>query len=66
MDKKPVHREYIRNFFILLVTKGSNEGAVRRGYNYLLKLERYHPAVKVIVLTDEPCVPFVSLRARPG
>jgi len=46
MDKKPVTREYIRNFFILLVTKGSNESAVRRGYNTLLKLERYHPAVR--------------------
>ncbi|CAH7666424.1 glycosyl transferase family group 2-domain-containing protein [Phakopsora pachyrhizi] len=56
MDKKPVFREYIRNFFILLVTKGSNENAVRRGYNKLLLLEKYHPAVKVIVLTDEPYV----------
>ncbi|KAH9810839.1 glycosyl transferase family group 2-domain-containing protein [Melampsora americana] len=56
MDKKPVMREYIRNFFILLVTKGSNENAVRRGYNKLLLLEKYHPAVKVIVLTDEPYV----------
>ncbi|KAI5478547.1 egghead protein (zeste-white 4 protein), glycosyltransferase family 2 protein [Pseudohyphozyma bogoriensis] len=56
MDKRPVHREYIRNFFIVLVTKGSNESAVRRGYNKLLKLEKYHPAVKVVVLTDEPYV----------
>ncbi|MBW0505521.1 hypothetical protein O181_045236 [Austropuccinia psidii MF-1] len=56
LDKKPVTREYIRNFFILLVTKGSNENAVRRGYNKLLLLEKYHPAVKVIVLTDEPYV----------
>ncbi|OAV93223.1 hypothetical protein PTTG_01636, partial [Puccinia triticina 1-1 BBBD Race 1] len=56
MDKKPVFREYVRNFFILLVTKGSNENAVRRGYNKLLLLEKYHPAVKVIVLTDEPYV----------
>ncbi|KAH8916814.1 glycosyltransferase family 2 protein [Atractiella rhizophila] len=54
MDKKPVYREYIRNFFVLLVTKGSNESAVRRGYNKLIKLEKYHPAVKVVVLTDEP------------
>ncbi|KEI41382.1 glycosyltransferase family 2 protein [Mixia osmundae IAM 14324] len=54
MDKKPVCREHIRNFFILLVTKGSNEGAVRRGYNKLIKLEKYHPAVKVILLSDEP------------
>ncbi|PLW34692.1 hypothetical protein PCANC_12257 [Puccinia coronata f. sp. avenae] len=53
---KPVFREYVRNFFILLVTKGSNENAVRRGYNKLLLLEKYHPAVKVIVLTDEPYV----------
>ncbi|PLW11866.1 hypothetical protein PCASD_21714 [Puccinia coronata f. sp. avenae] len=56
MEKKPVFREYVRNFFILLVTKGSNENAVRRGYNKLLLLEKYHPAVKVIVLTDEPYV----------
>ncbi|KAL8283223.1 hypothetical protein RQP46_006001 [Phenoliferia psychrophenolica] len=56
MDKKPVHREYIRNFFIVLVTKGSNEAAVRRGYNKLVKLEKYHPSVKVVVLTDEPYV----------
>lgn len=56
MDKKPVHREYIRNFFIVLVTKGSNEAAVRRGYNKLIKLEKYHPSVKVVVLTDEPYV----------
>lgn len=44
MDAKPVVREYIRNFFILLVTKGSNESAVRRGYGKLLLLEKYHPA----------------------
>ncbi|KAM0756412.1 family 2 glycosyltransferase [Meredithblackwellia eburnea MCA 4105] len=56
MDKRPVHREYIRNFFIVLVTKGSNESAVRRGYNKLLRLEKYHPSVKVVVLTDEPYV----------
>ncbi|KAK4057614.1 hypothetical protein OIO90_001261 [Microbotryomycetes sp. JL221] len=56
IEKKPVHREYIRNFFIVLVTKGSNESAVRRGYNKLIKLEKYHPAVKVVVLTDEPYV----------
>ncbi|KAH9457125.1 hypothetical protein MJO28_011336 [Puccinia striiformis f. sp. tritici] len=56
LEKKPVCREYIRNFFILLVTKGSNENAVRRGYNKLVLLEKYHPAVKVIVLTDEPYV----------
>jgi hypothetical protein len=56
MDQRPVHREYIRNFFIVLVTKGSNETAVRRGYNKLLKLENYHPSVKVVVLTDEPYV----------
>jgi len=55
-ENKPVHREYIRNFFIVLVTKGSNEAAVRRGYNKLIRLEKYHPAVKVVVLTDEPYV----------
>lgn len=56
-----VHREHIRNLFVLLVTKGSNEGAVRRGYNKLLECEKYHPAVKVIVLTDEPYVRVVPL-----
>ncbi|GAA5832241.1 hypothetical protein JCM11251_004290 [Rhodosporidiobolus azoricus] len=56
LESKPVHREYIRNFFIVLVTKGSNENAVRRGYNKLIKLEKYHPSVKVVVLTDEPYV----------
>jgi hypothetical protein len=56
MDAMPVHRECIRNFFIVLVTKGSNEAAVRRGYNKLIKLEKYHPSVKVVVLTDEPYV----------
>ncbi|TNY18979.1 family 2 glycosyltransferase [Rhodotorula diobovata] len=55
-ENKPVHREYIRNFFIVLVTKGSNEAAVRRGYGKLIRLEKYHPAVKVVVLTDEPYV----------
>ena len=56
MDKKPVCREHVRNFFIVLVTKGSNENAVRRGYNKLIKLEKFHPAVKTVVLTDEPYV----------
>lgn len=56
MDQRPVHREYIRNFFIVVVTKGSNEAAVRRGYNKLILLEKYHPSVKVVVLTDEPFV----------
>lgn len=40
----------------MLVTKGSNEAAVRRGYSKLVKLEKYHPSVKVVVLTDEPYV----------
>ncbi|POY71974.1 hypothetical protein BMF94_4983 [Rhodotorula taiwanensis] len=56
LESKPVCREYIRNFFIVLVTKGSNEAAVRRGYNKLHRLEQFHPAVKVVVLTDEPYV----------
>ena len=56
MDQKPVCREHIRNFFIVLVTKGSNEAAVRRGYNKLYQLEKFHPAVKTVVLTDEPYV----------
>lgn len=56
LKTKKVYREYIRNFFVLLVTKGSNESAVRRGYNTLMKVEKYHPAVKVIILTDEPYV----------
>lgn len=56
MSTKPVYREHIRAFFIVLVTKGSNESAVRRGYNKLIQLEKYHPSVKVVVLTDEPYV----------
>ncbi|GAA5994904.1 uncharacterized protein JCM10292_004422 [Rhodotorula paludigena] len=55
-ENKPPVREYIRNFFIVLVTKGSNEASVRRGYNKLIRLEKYHPSVKVVVLTDEPYV----------
>ncbi|KZT52981.1 glycosyltransferase family 2 protein [Calocera cornea HHB12733] len=54
MDKRPVIREAIRNFYIVLVTKGSNETAVRRGFDTLVKLEKLHPSVKVYVLTDEP------------
>ncbi|KAI9137421.1 glycosyl transferase family group 2-domain-containing protein [Paraphysoderma sedebokerense] len=54
MDKRPVQRDLIRYFYIVIVTKGSNPDAVRRGYNNMLPLEQLHPAVKVVVLTDEP------------
>ncbi|KAI9137422.1 glycosyl transferase family group 2-domain-containing protein [Paraphysoderma sedebokerense] len=54
MDKRPVQRDLIRNFYIVIVTKGSNPDAVRRGYNTMLPLEKLHPSVKVVVLTDEP------------
>ncbi|KAI8816225.1 family 2 glycosyltransferase [Fimicolochytrium jonesii] len=54
MDRRPVTREHIRNFYILIVTQGSNESAVRRGYNRMKPLEALHPSVRVFVLTDEP------------
>ncbi|TPX53694.1 hypothetical protein PhCBS80983_g06229 [Powellomyces hirtus] len=54
MDKRPVKRDLLRNFYILIVTQGSNEEAVRRGYNRMKPLERLHPSVRVVVLTDAP------------
>ncbi|PWN32422.1 uncharacterized protein FA14DRAFT_161866 [Meira miltonrushii] len=54
--KQPVKREFIRNFYILSVTRGSNPEATRRAHSKLKKLEQYHPAVRVCVLTDEPYV----------
>ncbi|KAI5476089.1 egghead protein (zeste-white 4 protein), glycosyltransferase family 2 protein [Pseudohyphozyma bogoriensis] len=56
MDKQPIRCEYICNFFIVLVTEGSNKSAVRRGHNKLLKPKKYHPAVKDVVLTKEPYI----------
>ena len=53
-NTKPVRRNYIRNFYIAVVTKGSNESAVRRGYETLSKLVDLHPSVQLVVLTDEP------------
>lgn len=54
--KQPVKREFIRKFYILSVTRGSNPEATRRAHAKLKKLEQYHPAVRVCVLTDEPYV----------
>ncbi|KAI9137418.1 family 2 glycosyltransferase [Paraphysoderma sedebokerense] len=54
VDKRPVLRDLIRHFYIVIVTKGSNPEAVRRGYTSMLPLEQLHPSVKVVVLTDEP------------
>ncbi|KAJ3153298.1 hypothetical protein HDU89_000929 [Geranomyces variabilis] len=56
MDKRPVKRDTIRNLYIVIVTQGSNEEAVRRGYNRMKPLERLHESVRVVVLTDEPYV----------
>lgn len=58
MDTRPVLRQTLRHFYILIVTQGSNEDAVRRGYNRMKRLEILHPSVRVVVLTDEPyCYP---------
>ncbi|KAI9136383.1 glycosyl transferase family group 2-domain-containing protein [Paraphysoderma sedebokerense] len=54
MDKQPVLRQYVRNFYIAIVTQGSNEEAVRRGYEKMKPLARCHPSIRVVVLTDEP------------
>ncbi|KAJ3005170.1 hypothetical protein HKX48_000838 [Thoreauomyces humboldtii] len=54
MDARPVCRDLLRNFYIVIVTQGSNEEAVRRGYNRMKPLERLHPSVRVVVLTDAP------------
>jgi hypothetical protein len=54
MKKRPVCREQLRHFYIVSVTRGSNEDATRRAHTKLKLLEKYHPAVRVIVLTDEP------------
>ncbi|ORY27600.1 hypothetical protein BCR33DRAFT_802628 [Rhizoclosmatium globosum] len=54
MDSRPVKRRYIRNFYIVNVTKGSNEEAVRSSYDAMKAFDKLHPAVKAIVLSDEP------------
>ena len=54
MASKPALRTHIRNFYIVTVTKGSNEEAVRRSYNSMLHLTKLHPSVKLFVLSDEP------------
>jgi hypothetical protein len=51
---KKVERPSIRNFYIVNVTRGSNEEAVRRSYKALKPLENLHTSIRVIVLTDEP------------
>lgn len=52
--EKPVYREHIHRLYIVGVTRGTNEEATRRAYAQLIKLEKYHPAVRVVCLTDEP------------
>lgn len=52
--KKPVEREWLHHLYVVSVTRGSNEEATRRAHAKLKKLEKYHPAVRVMVLTDEP------------
>ncbi|TKY88452.1 hypothetical protein EX895_002804 [Sporisorium graminicola] len=54
LKKKPVVREHIHRLFIVSVTRGSNPETTRRAHLHLKKLEKYHPAVRSIVLTDEP------------
>ncbi|SAM81576.1 related to beta 1,4-mannosyltransferase (egghead protein) [Ustilago bromivora] len=54
LKKKPVIREHIHRLFIVSVTRGSNPETTRRAHLHLKKLEKYHPAVRAIVLTDEP------------
>ncbi|KAN0065299.1 hypothetical protein ACQY0O_001134 [Thecaphora frezii] len=53
-DRQKVYREKIHKLYVLSVTRGTNEEATRRCHLELRKLEKYHPAVEVIVLTDEP------------
>ncbi|EPQ30870.1 uncharacterized protein PFL1_01767 [Pseudozyma flocculosa PF-1] len=53
-DSKRVYRDRIHKLYIVSVTRGTNEDATRRCHLELRKLEKYHPAVEVIVLTDEP------------
>ncbi|KAJ1550754.1 hypothetical protein HK405_015964, partial [Cladochytrium tenue] len=52
--RQPVKRPFINKFYIVTVTKGSNEEAVLRSYNAMKHLEELHPAISVIVLSDEP------------
>ncbi|RKO85615.1 glycosyl transferase family group 2-domain-containing protein [Blyttiomyces helicus] len=54
--KRPVFRKWISNLYIVIVSQGSNEMAVRRSYDRMKLLTDLHPAVKVVVLTDEPYV----------
>ncbi|PWN51399.1 hypothetical protein IE53DRAFT_51821 [Violaceomyces palustris] len=53
-SKKKVVREYVHRFFIVTVTKGTNPETTTRCHLSLKELEKYHSAVKAIVLTDEP------------
>ena len=52
--RKPVFREHIRKFYIVVVTKGSNEEAVREGYTGMEHLQHLHKSIELVVLTDEP------------
>ena len=51
---RKVVREHIHRLFIVSVTRGSNPETTRRAHSQLKQLEKYHPAVRVVVLTDEP------------
>ncbi|KAJ3084272.1 hypothetical protein HK102_000719 [Quaeritorhiza haematococci] len=53
-DIRPVVRPVLRHFYILTVTKGTNQEAVRHSYNQMKPFERLHPSIKVLVLSDEP------------
>ncbi|KAJ3085073.1 hypothetical protein HK102_000348 [Quaeritorhiza haematococci] len=53
-DIRRVIRPSIRNFYILTVTKGTNEEAVRHSYAQMKDFEKLHPAIRVVVLSDEP------------
>ncbi|KAJ3069660.1 hypothetical protein HK102_006861 [Quaeritorhiza haematococci] len=60
-DTRPVIRPTLRNFYIVTVTKGSNDEAVRFSYSQMKDFEKLHPAIKVVILSDEPYA-FPDLR----
>ncbi|KAJ3080112.1 hypothetical protein HK102_003295 [Quaeritorhiza haematococci] len=60
-DTRPVIRPFLRNFYILTVTKGSNDEAVRYSYSQMKDFEKLHPAIRVVILSDEPYA-FPDLR----
>jgi hypothetical protein len=54
LAKTEVKRQFIRKFYIVSVTKGCNDEAVRRAYNSLVHLNGLHPSIEVVILSDEP------------